>query len=89
MLGPALSLFCLRRSAHRLSDGQWPAQPRRTQRHAAAKWHGVKRTMMAMIEIPLVEVALACGFSSQSHFTQRFRAVSGMTPRQYTRALQG
>lgn len=47
------------------------------------------KRLMAMTEIPLVEVALACGFSSQSHFTQRFRAVSGMTPRQYTRALQG
>jgi AraC family transcriptional regulator len=47
------------------------------------------KRMLASTEIPLVEITLACGFSSQSHFTQRFRAVSGMTPRQYTRSLRG
>ncbi|MBR0831182.1 helix-turn-helix transcriptional regulator [Bradyrhizobium manausense] len=47
------------------------------------------KRLMATAEIPLAEVALACGFSSQSHFTQRFRALSGMTPRQYTRSLRG
>ncbi|MGV7214981.1 helix-turn-helix transcriptional regulator [Bradyrhizobium sp. UFLA05-112] len=47
------------------------------------------KQLLATVDIPLAEVALACGFSSQSHFTQRFRALSGMTPRQYTRMLKG
>jgi AraC family transcriptional regulator len=32
---------------------------------------------------PLGEVALACGFSSQSHLTARFRELTGVTPRRY------
>ncbi|MDE2608969.1 MAG: helix-turn-helix transcriptional regulator [Burkholderiales bacterium] len=37
----------------------------------------------------LAEVALMCGFSGQSHFTERFRRQTGMTPRQYVCALRG
>ena len=33
--------------------------------------------------IPLVQVALESGFSSQSHFTTRFRRMIGVTPGQY------
>jgi AraC family transcriptional regulator len=47
------------------------------------------KQLIATAEMPLAEVAIACGFSSQSHLTQRFRALSGMTPRQYTRSLRG
>lgn len=36
--------------------------------------------------LPLAEVALACGFSSQSHFTLRFREQTGITPRQFALA---
>ncbi len=32
---------------------------------------------------PLAEVALEVGFSSQSHFTQRFKRIIGVTPGQY------
>lgn len=32
------------------------------------------------------EIALACGFSSQSHFAARFREATGMTPRQFLNA---
>lgn len=32
---------------------------------------------------PLAQIALACGFSAQSHFTSTFRAVSGVTPAQF------
>ena len=35
---------------------------------------------------PLAQVALDCGFSGQSHFSQRFREITGLTPSQY-RAL--
>lgn len=33
--------------------------------------------------VPLVEVAAAVGFSSQSHLTQRFKRIIGVTPGQY------
>lgn len=36
---------------------------------------------------PLADVALACGFSGQSHFTARFRAVTGLTPGRFQRSL--
>lgn len=37
---------------------------------------------------PLAQVALECGFSGQSHFSQRFREMTGLTPSQY-RGIQG
>tara|TARA_R110000868_G_scaffold76283_4_gene219463 strand:+ start:2161 stop:3039 length:879 start_codon:yes stop_codon:yes gene_type:complete len=37
---------------------------------------------------PLVEVALACGFASASHFNNRFRQAFKATPGQYRAALQ-
>lgn len=36
----------------------------------------------------IAEVAQACGFSSQSYYTKRFRELTGMTPKQY-RLRQG
>jgi len=33
--------------------------------------------------VPLVQVALDSGFSSQSHLTNRFKRVLGVTPGQY------
>lgn len=35
----------------------------------------------------LIETSLLCGFSSQSHFTERFRAQTGITPGQFSRCL--
>lgn len=37
--------------------------------------------------LPLAEIALACGFSSQSHLTRAFRAQTGLTPAVWRRAL--
>lgn len=39
--------------------------------------------MLRMSSAPLAEVALACGFASQSHFTTAFKQEIGVTPGQY------
>lgn len=36
--------------------------------------------------LPLSEIAFACGYSSQAHFTSRFKQLVGVTPRQFRRA---
>lgn len=41
------------------------------------------RALLARSRLPLAEVAAACGFSSQSHFTASFRKLTGVTPRRY------
>jgi len=38
--------------------------------------------------MPLGEIALACGFSSASHFTNRFRQAMGATPGEYRQAFR-
>lgn len=38
--------------------------------------------------LPIVEVALACGFAHQEHLTSIFRRFTGMTPASYRRAVQ-
>jgi len=40
-------------------------------------------SLLAQSKLPLVEVALACGFSSQSHFGNSFKKAFGLTPAQY------
>ncbi|WP_207459676.1 AraC family transcriptional regulator [Azospirillum sp. SYSU D00513] len=44
------------------------------------------KSLIAMDGLPLAEVAAACGFSSQSHFTLRFREVTGLTPKRFASA---
>ncbi|MNL85512.1 Exoenzyme S synthesis regulatory protein ExsA [compost metagenome] len=39
-------------------------------------------------DVPLVDIALACGFSSQSHLTTVFRRCLGLTPGEYRRRAQ-
>jgi AraC-like DNA-binding protein len=41
--------------------------------------------LLATTDAPLAEIALAAGFCDQSHFTKRFRHVTGMTPLGYRR----
>ena len=36
---------------------------------------------------PLAQIADACGFSSQSHFTRSFKAGTGVTPAAYRKAI--
>lgn len=38
---------------------------------------------------PLAEVATACGFADQSHFTRRFKGAVGMPPAQWLRQMRG
>lgn len=42
--------------------------------------------MLQTTRLPLVEVALSCGFSSQSHLTLQLRLATGKTPAQYRRS---
>lgn len=44
------------------------------------------RAMLADRSLPLAQVALACGFSSQAHFTTAFKHATGMTPAAWRRA---
>lgn len=39
--------------------------------------------LLAQSDLPIAEVAMACGFCDQSYFTHVFRDTRGLTPRQY------
>ncbi|MEC4589791.1 helix-turn-helix domain-containing protein [Nitrospirillum amazonense] len=41
--------------------------------------------MMLTSDAPLSEIAVACGFSDQSHFTNRFRGATGQSPAAWRR----
>jgi AraC family transcriptional regulator len=43
--------------------------------------------MMRKRSTPLIDIAVACGFSSHAHFTNVFRSKFGMSPSQYRREL--
>ena len=40
-------------------------------------------------ELPVIEIAARCGFSSHSYFSKQFRAATGYTPRGYRAKTQG
>jgi AraC-like DNA-binding protein len=44
------------------------------------------RQMLEGEQSPIVDIALACGFSDQSAFTRQFKATTGLTPTEYRRA---
>ncbi len=44
------------------------------------------KTLLSLRATPVAQVALACGFSSQSNFTRAFRRATGATPQAYRRA---
>jgi AraC family transcriptional regulator len=44
---------------------------------------GRAQSLLTSSELGLAEIALACGFSDQSHFTRAFRRLTGVPPRQY------
>ena len=41
------------------------------------------KRLMQETDIPIAEIALRSGFSSQSHFTTSFRRLAGVTPRSF------
>lgn len=45
--------------------------------------------MMRDRSIALLDVALACGFSDQSHLGRVFKRLTGQTPKQYREGLSG
>src|SRR5271169_6871111 len=47
------------------------------------------KTLLRNAPTPLSEVALACGFSDQSHFTRYFSALVGINPRVWRRSVGG
>jgi AraC-like DNA-binding protein len=46
------------------------------------------KTLLREGHQPLAEIAISCGFSSQSHFTRFFSASLGMSPGSWRRAVQ-
>lgn len=76
----AMSLFHFNRS-FKASMGVTPLRYVLGRRIAAA------RTMMLATDIPLAQVAHACGFPSQSHFTTVFKAETGTTPAAWRRSV--
>ncbi|WP_315779420.1 MULTISPECIES: AraC family transcriptional regulator [unclassified Bradyrhizobium] len=47
------------------------------------------RRLLSTSDLPIVEIALSLGFSSQSHFGAVFRAVTGESPARYRRMQRG
>lgn len=45
------------------------------------------RSLLRTTDLPLAEVAQACGFSSQAYFSQRFREAEDCTPSQYRQRI--
>jgi|SRR5580704_10169738 AraC family transcriptional regulator len=48
---------------------------------------GRAQSLLASSELDLAEIALACGFSDQSHFSRAFRRLTGMPPRQFQKQI--
>jgi AraC family transcriptional regulator len=44
--------------------------------------------LLAATDLPLAEIALATGFSDQSHFARRFRDHLGTTPSAFRRSMR-
>jgi AraC family transcriptional regulator len=41
------------------------------------------QSMMKNSSLRMIDIAEACGFKSQAHFSRVFRRICGVTPRQY------
>jgi AraC family transcriptional regulator len=46
------------------------------------------RVLLEKTRLPLAEVALQCGFSSQSHFTAHFTRYVGISPARFARGVR-
>jgi AraC family transcriptional regulator len=76
--GLSVSHFC---RAFRRSTGMAPHQWLQQRRIDAAK------ALLRNRQVSLAEVALACGFSDQSHFTRVYTQITGTSPGAWRRAL--
>jgi AraC family transcriptional regulator len=47
------------------------------------------QSLLACRDLELAQIALACGFSDQSHFTTAFRRITGMPPHRYRVQISG
>jgi AraC family transcriptional regulator len=45
------------------------------------------KRLLQETEVPISEIALRVGFSSQSHFTSCFRRLAGLTPRSFRKGM--
>jgi AraC family transcriptional regulator len=75
-----LSPFYLAR-VFRAEIGSSPHQYVLDRRIARAK------SMLRDTQLPIADIALAAGFSSQSHLSNRFRRIVGVSPAAYRRQL--
>lgn len=46
------------------------------------------RRLLEQADIPIVDIALSCGYSDQSAFTRQFKATTGITPADYRKSLE-
>jgi len=46
------------------------------------------RVLLEKTRLPLAEVAVICGFSSQSHFTTHFTRFVGLSPARFARSVR-
>ena len=79
LVGLSPAYFC---TAFRQSTGTPP--------HAWQRARRVERAQGLLLhaDLPVAEVALACGFANQSHFTRVFREVTGTTPARFRDAAR-
>lgn len=47
------------------------------------------RNLLSTTDLPLIEVAVACGFASVAHLSKSFRARFGIAPTKFSRGLRG
>jgi AraC family transcriptional regulator len=47
------------------------------------------QSLLASRNLEVAEIALACGFSDQSHFTNEFRRITGVPPHRYRLQILG
>jgi AraC family transcriptional regulator len=66
----------------RRSTGQSP--------HQFVLRHRIERAkeMLQANRVQALDIAIACGFKTQQHFSRVFRQISGVTPRQYRQEIQ-
>ncbi len=76
-----LSVFHFAR-AFKLTSGLSPYHYVRLRRMALA------HRLLATRDLPLVEIARACGFATQAHFTAAFTRSGGLSPGQYRRVTR-